>query len=75
MPNIDELSVVVVVFSCFVVWVVALVDVTRRRFQDTNTKLLWVLLVVLLHDLGAVLYLVIGRKQGYIAGPKMPSTF
>jgi hypothetical protein len=47
-----------------VLWVVALVDVTRRRFGDSNTKLVWVLVILLAGAIGAVIYLIVGRKQG-----------
>lgn len=48
----------------FVIWITALVDVTRRKFDDPSTKVVWALVVVLLHFIGAVIYFAFGRKQG-----------
>lgn len=45
-------------------WVVMLVDVVRRRFADPTTKLIWVLVVIFTHFVGALVYYVVGRKQG-----------
>ena len=45
-------------------WVVMLVDVVRRRFADPTIKLIWVLVVIFTHFVGALVYYVVGRKQG-----------
>lgn len=45
-------------------WVVMLADVVRRRFADPTTKLIWVLVVIFTHFVGALVYYVVGRKQG-----------
>jgi len=56
-----------------VLWIVMLVDVVRRQFPDDNTKLMWVLIIVLAGWIGALIYYFVGRKQGYIPGPgQMP---
>ncbi len=46
-----------------IIWVYALFEVLQSRFEDNATKLIWVLVVILLNVLGAILYLLIGRKQ------------
>ncbi|MBD8488427.1 PLDc_N domain-containing protein [Echinicola sp. CAU 1574] len=43
------------------VW--ALVDVLTAEFADSNTKLIWVIVILLLPFLGSILYLLIGRKE------------
>jgi hypothetical protein len=44
-------------------WVIAVVDMVRRRDELARNQLVaWVLLVVLLPILGTVLYFAIGRK-------------
>ena len=46
-----------------IVWVVAVVDMVRRRDELARNQLVaWVLLVVLLPIVGTVLYFAIGRK-------------
>ena len=54
--------------ASFVFWIVEIVDVARREFKDSNTKLLWLLVVVLAHGLGALIYYFAGRPQGWLPG-------
>lgn len=44
-------------------WLWALVDCLKREFPG-NEKIVWVLVIILLHVLGAVIYLAMGRQQG-----------
>ena len=49
-----------------VVWIWALVDCIRvpdDRYYRSGTKLIWVLVIVFLHVIGAVVYLVVGRPD------------
>lgn len=50
----------------FVIWLWALIDVIRRNFTNQSDKTLW-LIIVLLVPLGALIYLIVGRKKGTIA--------
>ena len=45
----------VVGLAALVFWVVEIIDVVRREFSDQNTKIVWLLVVVLLHGLGALI--------------------
>lgn len=46
-----------------VAWLVALVDIVRRRGELVRRQLIaWVLIVVILPVVGTVLYFVFGRK-------------
>ena len=54
--------------ASFVFWIVEIVDVARREFKDSNTKLLWLLVVVLAHGLGALIYYFAGKPQGWLPG-------
>lgn len=58
----------------FVFWIVEIVDVARREFPDPNTKLLWLLVVVLAHGIGALIYYFVGKQQGWLPGevPRAP---
>ena len=59
---------ILLALASFVFWIVELVDVARREFKDSNTKLLWVLVVALAHGLGALIYYFAGRPQGWLPG-------
>jgi len=54
-------------------WIVELVDVARREFPDSNTKVLWLLVVLLSHGIGALVYYFVGKRQGYIPGVGGPA--
>jgi len=60
--------IVLISLASFVFWIVELIDVYRREFRDPNTKLLWVLMVVFLHGLGALIYYFAGKAQGWLPG-------
>ena len=44
-------------------WVVALVDMVRRRGAERGQLAAWVLIVIILPVLGTILYFVIGRRR------------
>jgi hypothetical protein len=47
-------------------WIVELVDAIRRQFDEPNLKVVWVLVILFGHFLGALLYYAIGKKQGVL---------
>ena len=47
-----------------VFWIWALIDCLLREFADPIIKLMWVVIIIFAHFLGAVLYWVIGRSRG-----------
>ena len=49
-------------FALVVLWIIAIVDVLVNKFKGKN-KILWILIILFLPVLGAILYLIIGRKQ------------
>jgi len=57
------------IIGLMALWVWMLVDVVRREFKDENTKLVWVLVVVLASWIGAAVYYFVGRNQGTIPEP------
>ncbi|MDQ2798784.1 MAG: PLDc N-terminal domain-containing protein [Armatimonadota bacterium] len=59
---------ILLALASFVFWIVELIDVARREFRDSNTKLVWLLVVVLAHGLGALIYYFAGRSQGWLPG-------
>ena len=53
----------VVIFS-FIIWLVALAHAaTNINFKDSNSKLIWVLITIFTHFIGASLYLLFGRPK------------
>jgi len=65
------------IIAVMALWVWMLVDVVRREFKDDNTKLVWVLVVILAGWVGAAVYYFVGRQQGVIpeappAAPQRP---
>lgn len=47
----------------FVLFIWALADILKSEFKDTNNRIVWLIIVLLVPMFGAILYLVIGRKQ------------
>ena len=68
---------ILLALASFVFWIVEIVDVARREFKDSNTKLLWLLVVILAHGLGALIYYFAGRPQGWLPGeaPRYPQGY
>jgi hypothetical protein len=40
-----------------------LIDISRSKFKDPNNKILWVAVILSAPLVGAILYLIIGKKQ------------
>ncbi len=62
----NEILLIVLVLipvSWFVCSLIALIDALRSNFQDSSSKLMWVLVIILLPLFGSILYLCIGRQQ------------
>ncbi|MDQ3815710.1 MAG: PLD nuclease N-terminal domain-containing protein [Armatimonadota bacterium] len=53
-------------------WIIELIDVARREFPDPNAKLIWLLIVLLAHGIGALVYYFVGKDQGYLPGEGSP---
>ena len=53
-----------------VFWILEIVDVSRREFRDPNNKVIWLLVIIFLHFLGALLYYFIGKSQGTLPGDR-----
>ena len=51
-----------------VFWIVEIVDVARRSFYEPNNKIIWILVVIFLHFIGALVYYFVGKKQGTLPG-------
>jgi hypothetical protein len=47
-------------------WIVEIVDVVRRDFADPNLKIVWLLIIIFFHFVGALVYYFAGKPQGTI---------
>jgi hypothetical protein len=56
--------VILVGVAACVLWIAALIDCLRREFPDSTEKLLWVLVIIFVHFLGALIYYFVGRSRG-----------
>ncbi|MFA4930545.1 MAG: PLDc N-terminal domain-containing protein [Patescibacteria group bacterium] len=45
-------------------WVIMLVDLAQRDFKNKDDQVVWLLVVVLTHWVGALIYYFMGRKLG-----------
>ena len=58
------------VIAAFVFWVWMLVHAATNRGLSDTEKLMWVLVIVLVHFLGALIYFFVGRPKGDIPAAK-----
>jgi len=47
-------------------WIVMIVDVIRREFNEPIVKVAWLLAIVFFHGIGALLYFLVGRPMGRV---------
>ena len=60
---------------CFVFWIWMPIHAIQNKGLDQTEKIVWVLVIALLHFLGAVIYFFAGRpKAGGVAAPSPPRT-
>ncbi len=53
----------VIGFLIFVFWIWMLIHAITNKGLDSTEKLIWVLVVIFLHGLGALIYFFIGRPK------------
>jgi hypothetical protein len=51
------------VIACFIVWAVALTDISKSNFKGKNERLLRGLLILFIPAFGTFLYFAVGRKN------------
>jgi hypothetical protein len=52
-------------FGClpFILTIAALIDILRSEFRESNTKLIWVIIVIFVPVLGSILYFILGGSH------------
>ena len=46
-----------------ILWLWAIVDLVKRNFSDSSTKVVWALVIIFIPFVGSILYLVVGRSK------------
>jgi len=54
----------VIGIACFVFWIWMLIHAIKNKGLTDTEKIIWVLVVVFLHVLGALIYFFVGRPKG-----------
>jgi len=49
--------------AAFIFWIWALIDCITNEPSDGNDKLIWVLVIVFLHSIGALIYFIARRPE------------
>jgi hypothetical protein len=47
----------------FVFWLMMLIDCIKNSSLSSNEKIVWVLVIIFLYALGALIYLLVGKKK------------
>ena len=57
--------IIVFIFTLLpsIFWIIALIDILKSDFRDTNGKIIWALVVIFLPVIGSILYFLIGKSQ------------
>ncbi len=61
-PELAGLLGLVTAFAVLSLWSIR--DAFNRQFRSTNEKMIWIQLCVLVPFLGAIVYLIWGKKRG-----------
>jgi uncharacterized RDD family membrane protein YckC len=61
-----------VALALFAFWIWMLISAIQNRGLTDNEKIVWVLVIVLLHWLGALLYFFIGHPKRNVPPPPSP---
>jgi len=61
--SVPELAIIALGLAATVLWLWAVVDCVRHGPKQENAKIIWVLVIVLGHVFGALLYLLFGRER------------
>lgn len=62
MIGIYELAILIFLLLIFLPFIIAFIDILKSDFFGNN-KIVWLLAVIFVPFIGAVAYLIIGRKQ------------
>lgn len=66
------LFIIALSLAATVFWIAELIDACRREFPDPNTKIIWILVLIFSHGIGALVYFFVGKPQGWLPGQGGP---
>ena len=46
-----------------ILWLWAIIDLVKRNFSDSATKIVWALVIIFIPFVGSILYFVVGRSK------------
>lgn len=55
--------VIIISILLFIFWIFMIVDCAQREFKNPNDKVLWILIIVLVHWIGAIIYYFVVKRQ------------
>jgi len=55
-------GIVFLLLSIF--WIIELIDIVRRQFENDAVKVIWIVVVCMSHFVGAIVYHFAGRQMG-----------
>lgn len=44
-------------------WIYCVVDIVKSEFKNSNDKIIWLILILMVPFLGAILYIAVGKTQ------------
>jgi hypothetical protein len=50
------------IILALIIWIAAIIDVVKSRFDSSTTKTIWLLVVIFAGILGAIIYYIAGRQ-------------
>ena len=56
-------GIAIVALAAFALWIWMLIECLTKETDEGSNRLIWVLVIVFLHALGALLYLIIRRPE------------
>ena len=67
-PAIGILFLVALGLATFAFWIWMLIDCIRNKGLSDNERIIWVLVIILAHCLGGLIYFFVGRPKGQGGG-------
>jgi len=58
-----QILMVAIGIAAMIFWILMLIDVVTREFPNPNDKLMWVLLIIFTHSIGALVYYFLVKKK------------
>jgi len=56
-------SVIGFAIFLFVFWILMVIDVVQRKFKNSNEQIVWVLVIIFTHIIGALIYYFIVKRK------------